>query len=135
MNNKINKNFELPSNRKFGYFFTFIFLIASIYFYLKEIIVVFYTSGFFCLVFFLISTLKADILRPLNKLWMNLGFILGMIVSPIVMGVIFFFIFTPIGFLMRLFGRDELLIQLKKKPTYWIKRNQDIHSNSFINQF
>lgn len=135
MSYKISKNIELPSNKKFGYFFTFIFLISSTYFYFKEVSFAFYSLGFASIFFFIITIFKSEILSPLNKLWMSLGFILGIIVSPIVMGVIFFFIFTPIGILMRLFGRDELLLRLKNKNSYWIKRNEDIQSNSFKNQY
>ena len=125
----------LPSNKNFGYFFTIIFFGLSVYFYFKEINIAFYISGVFFLILFLITSFKADILRPFNKLWMNFGLFLGMIVSPIVIGVIFFFIFTPIGIFMRLFGRDELLLKIKNKPSYWIKRDDDIHPNSFKNQF
>ena len=132
---KINKNIELPSNHKFGYFFTFIFLISSIYFFFKEIDIAFYIIGTCSIVFFLLTFFKSKILTPLNKLWMSFGLILGMIVSPIVMGAIFYIIFTPIGILMRLFGRDELLLQFKTKPSYWTKRNVDIQSNSFRRQF
>jgi hypothetical protein len=105
------------------------------YFLFKEINMAFYILGTFSIVFFLVTIFKAEILRPLNKLWMRFGLVLGMIVSPIVMGAIFFIIFTPIGILMRLFGRDELLLQFKTKPSYWTKRNEDIHSNSFRKQF
>ena len=132
---KINNNIELPSNHKFGYFFTLIFLIASMYFLFKEINMAFYVLGTCSIVFFLVTLFKAEILRPLNKLWMGFGLVLGMIVSTIVMGAIFFIIFTPIAILMRLFGRDELLIQFKTKPSYWTKRNVDIQSNSFSRQF
>lgn len=131
----INRNFKLPSNHKFGYFFTFIFLIASIYFYFIENSIAFLVLGTCSIVFFLITLFKAEILRPLNKLWMGFGLVLGVIVSPIVMGIIFFMIFTPIGLLMRLFGRDELLLQFKTKPSYWTKRNNDMLSNSFSRQF
>ena len=132
---KINDNVELPSNQRFGYFFTLVFLIASIFLYFREINMIFYVLGTCSIVFFLITFFKAEILMPLNKLWMKFGLVLGMIVSPIVMGVIFFAIFTPIGILMRLFGRDELLLQFKAKPSYWTKRNEDIQSNSFRRQF
>lgn len=125
----------LPSDKKFGYFFTFIFLIASIYSFYKEINIGSFILGTCSLVFFLVALFKAEILRPLNKLWMSFGLVLGMIVSPIVMGVIFFAIFTPIAILMRLFGRDELVLQFKTKASYWNKRNEDIHSNSFRSQF
>jgi len=131
----INSDIKLPSNHKFGYFFTFIFLIASIYFFFREINIVFYVLGTFSMVVFLVTLFKAEILRPLNKLWMSFGLVLGMIVSPIVMGFIFFIIFTPIGILMRFFGRDELLLKFKTKPSYWTKRNDDIQSNSFRKQF
>ena len=131
----INSDIKLPSNHKFGYFFTFIFLIASIYFFFREINIVFYVLGTFSMVVFLVTLFKAEILRPLNKLWMSFGLFLGMIVSPIVMGFIFFIIFTPIGILMRFFGRDELLLKFKTKPSYWTKRNDDIQSNSFRKQF
>ena len=132
---KVNKNIVLPSNQKFGYFFTFVFLITSIYFYFRENNMAFYVLGTCSIVFFLVTLFKAEILKPLNKLWMGFGLVLGMIVSPIVMGVIFFMIFTPIGILMRLFGRDELLLQFKTKPSYWTKRNVDIQTNSFRRQF
>ena len=125
----------LPTDKKFGYFFTFIFLIASIYFFLKEINIGSFILGTCSLVFFLVALFKAEILRPFNKLWMSFGLVLGMIVSPIVMGVIFFAIFTPIAILMRLFGRDELVLQFKTRASYWNKRNEDIHSNSFRSQF
>ncbi|AFS48555.1 hypothetical protein HIMB59_00003550 [alpha proteobacterium HIMB59] len=131
----INKNIALPSNQKFGYFFTLVFLITSIYFYFRENNMAFYVLGACSIVFFIVTLLKAEILKPLNKLWMGFGLVLGMIVSPMVMGVIFFMIFTPIGILMRLFGRDELLLQFKAKSSYWIKRHEDIHSNSFRRQF
>lgn len=132
---KINNNIELPSNHKFGYFFTFIFFIASMYFFFKEINITFYALGTCSIVLLLVTFFKAEILRPLNKLWMGFGLVLGTIISPIVMGAIFFIIFTPIGILMRLFGRDELLLQFKTKPSYWNKRHEDIHSNSFRCQF
>ena len=133
--NKISNNIELPSNRKFGYFFTFIFLIFSTYFYFKEIQIAFYTLVITSIVFFLITFFKSNILKPINKLWMKFALILGNIISPIVMGLIFFLIFTPIAILMRLFGRDELLLRFKKKPSYWTKRNENIQSNSLSKQF
>ena len=66
-------------------------------------------------IFLIITITNADALLPLNKLWMKFGILLGMIISPIIMGIIFFVIFTPIAILMRLSGRDELRLRLKKK--------------------
>lgn len=129
------KNIQLPSNKNFGYFFSIIFLFASGYFYFNGINFAFYYSGIASIAFFVIATFKEDILRPLNKLWMNFGLILGKIINPIIIGVIFFFIFTPIGIIMRLFGRDELQLRFKKKSSYWVKHNKNIQSNSFRKQF
>ena len=97
-------NITLPSDRKFGFFFTFVFLIALIYFYFKETYIPFHILVLFFIVFFLLTIFKPDILRPLNRLWMSFGFVLGIIIGPLIMGVIFFVIFTPIGILMKLFA-------------------------------
>ena len=106
---------KLPSNRKFGYFFTIIFLIASCYSYYIDKLFVVYLLGSLCGIFFIITIINANILLPLNKLWMKFGILLGMIVSPVIMAIIFFGIFTPIGIFMRLYGRDELRLNFKKR--------------------
>ena len=87
------------------------------------------------IIFLLITLIKAEILKPLNRMWMFLGMSLGIIVSPIIMGIIFFLIFTPIGVLMRIFGRDELHLQQKHKSSYWINREDNDQLNSLKFQF
>ena len=87
------------------------------------------------LILLVLSVVKAEILLPLNKLWMRFGLFLGMIVSPIVLGAIFFGLFMPIAFLMRFTGRDELRLKFYKKPSHWIVRREPIKSESFKNQF
>ncbi len=130
------KNITLPSNKKFGYFFSVIFLITSIYFYFTNNLSTSFILGFFFLIFFFITLIKAELMLPLNKLWMKIGLIMGMIVSPIVLGVIFYGIFTPISFFFRLIGRDELSLKMKKKKSYWKKRElSNITSESFKQQF
>tara|TARA_B100000768_G_C11234113_1_gene356431 strand:- start:465 stop:869 length:405 start_codon:yes stop_codon:yes gene_type:complete len=126
---------ELPSNRKFGFFFTFVFAVASAYFYNATSASWSYAFGLTSLSFLIISAVKAEILLPLNKLWMRFGLLLGMIVSPIVLGVIFFGLFTPIAFFMRLSGRDELRLKLSKKASYWISHSEPLKSESFKQQF
>ena len=109
---------ELPSNRKFGLFFTAIFLIAASYCYYVNSITWLYTFGVISLVLFLVTLIQADFLLPFNKLWMKFGLLLGMIVNPIVMGVIFFGIFTPVAIFTRFLGRDELRLKFKNgSPT------------------
>ena len=126
---------ELPSNRKFGFFFTVVFLVASTYFYMKANAIGFYTFGGLAIIFLLITIIKAEILLPLNKLWMSLGHLIGIFVSPIVLGFIFFGIFTPIGFMMRIFGRDELQLKFQERRSYWIKRETALELKYFKNQF
>ena len=126
---------ELPSNRKFGFFFTAVFLIAAAFSYSTGNLFVFYMMNIIGMIFFIITIVNANILLPLNKLWMGFGFILGMIISPIVLGVIFFGLFTPIGILTRIFGRDELRLSYKKKLSYWVYRETGEYTQSFKNQY
>ena len=126
---------ELPSNRKFGFFFTFIFTAAAVYFYYSANVSWAYVFIAAALAFLLVTLIKSDALLPLNKLWMRFGFLLGMIVSPIVLGFIFFGLFTPIALLMRISGRDELRLKFNEKASHWISRGEPINSESFKNQF
>ena len=126
---------KLPSNRKFGLFFTAIFLLSFFYSYYVDSEVMIYIFGILCGIFLIVTIIHADALLPLNKLWMKFGILLGMIVSPIIMGIIYFVIFTPIAIIMRLSGRDELRLRLKKQKTHWINRKILNIVDSFKNQF
>ena len=137
---KVGKNMkfseiELPSNKKFGFFFTLIFGLAALYFYVNASVSWAYSMAFFSVVFLFVTLVKADVLLPLNKLWMRFGLLLGIIVSPIVLGVIFFGMFTPIAVLMRMSGRDELRLKFNNKESHWISRSALIQSDSFKHQF
>ena len=125
----------LPSNYKFGIFFTLIFFIVFIYFLYHNYSYLYFFFGSLSLVFLIVTVTNANVLLPLNKLWFKFGVLLGKIVSPFVMGLIFFGIFTPIAFFMRFFGRDELRIKMNYKTSYWILRNETIKSDSFKNQY
>ena len=126
---------ELPPNREFGFFFTFVFAVAAAYFFNSTNMIWAYIFAIASLIFLVVTVAKTDILLPLNKLWMRFGLLLGMIVSPIVLGVIFFGLFTPIAFFMRLSGRDELRLKLSKKASHWISRSDPLKSESFKQQF
>jgi len=126
---------KLPSNKKFGFFFTIIFILLTSVFYFNESFVWAYFFASTSSIFLIITIVNANILRPLNKLWMYLGLILGLIISPIVLGIIFFGIFTPIALLMRITGRDELRLKLKNKTSHWISRDETIRVESFEKQF
>ena len=126
---------ELPSNRKFGFFFTFVFAVAAVYFYYTANVSWAYAFIAAASIFLLVTRLKSDALLPLNKLWMRLGLLLGLIVSPIVLGIIFFGLVTPIAMLMRLSGRDELRLKFNQKASHWISRGEPTKSESFKHQF
>ena len=120
---------------KFGFFFTFVFAIVAAYFYSAANVGLAHVFVTAASIFLLITLIKSDALLPLNKLWMRFGLLLGMIVSPIVLGVIFFGLFTPIAMLMRLSGRDELRLKFTQKASHWISREEQIKSESFKHQF
>jgi len=132
---KNENEIQLPSNKSFGYFFTFLFAIVGVYFYISANVswaFIFITVAF---IFMLLTLIKSDALLPLNKLWMHFGQLIGSIVSPIVLGFIFFVLLTPIAILMRLFGRDELRLKFKQKQSHWIPRDELVKSESFEQQF
>ena len=124
-------NIKLPSNRKFGFFFTIIFSILGVYFLNNKLILLSYMLFSLALLFFIIALVKADILLAPNELWMKFGLFLGMIISPIVLGIFFFGLLTPISLLIKIFGRDELRLKLVNKTSHWkecnVKRLQ-LHS-------
>ncbi|MDC3089274.1 SxtJ family membrane protein, partial [Alphaproteobacteria bacterium] len=94
-----------------------------------------YAFTIVALMFLVITLINSDILLPLNKLWMRFGLLLGMIVSPIILGLIFFGLFTPIAILMRVNGRDEMRLKFAKKASHWISRSEPVNSASFKKQF
>ena len=126
---------DLPSNRKFGFFFAFIFAAVAAYVYTATMYSLAYTSGAVSLIFLVITTVKDDLLLPLNKLGMRFGLLIGAIISPIILGIIFFGLFTPFATVMRLGGRDELRLKFRKRKSYWIERKESINAESFYNQF
>ena len=112
---------KISSNRSFGIVFFIVFLLIALYplTYNEEIRV---WSVIISLIFLVLGLLNSKILTPLNKLWFKFGILLGKVVSPLIMGIIFFFVVTPIGLIMRLFGKDLLNLKYNKEKSYWIKR-------------
>ena len=122
----------LPTNRNFGIVFTIVFLIISFWPLLKNGDIR-YWSLITSFIFFILGLMNSKILTPLNKAWMKFGLILGKIVSPLVMGFIFFFVVTPTGIIMRLLGKDLLNLKKNNKGTYWLKKENK--NNNMKNQF
>lgn len=127
---------KLPSNRSFGFLFSVIFFSSAILLIINDIFISSYVTFTFGFLFFLIAILKADILLPLNKAWMMFGLLLGRVISPIVLGFIFFGLFTPYSFVMKLFGRDELRLKLVERASHWKERSLNKpETDSFKQQF
>ena len=126
----------LPSNRNFGLFFSFIFFCTFIYSYLNQIKTLTILAIAISLVFLFISLIYPVVLRHLNKLWMKFGLLLGLIISPIVIGSIFLIIFVPISIFFKLINRDELLLKFGKYDTLWKKKiDSNTKESDFKNQF
>ena len=113
---------KISSNRSFGIVFFIVFILVALYplLYSGEIRI---WSIVLSLIFLTLGLLNSKILTPLNKIWFKFGIILGKIISPIIMGVIFFLVVTPIGLLMRLLGKDLLNLKYNKNKSYWIEKN------------
>ena len=127
---------ELPSNQKLGFFFSAFSFLISTYFYFNDNLLPAYILVSVAFLFLAVTLAKPDLLLPLNKLWMRLGLLLGRIVSPIVLAVLFFLMFAPIGIFMRIFGRDELRLKKLNYDSFWKLRDQsDKASSSFTQQF
>ena len=115
---------KIGSNRNFGLVFFFVFLIVSLLPLLKEEPFRIW-SIVIAIIFLILGLMNSKLLTPLNKLWFKFGLFLGSIVSPIVMGIVFFLVITPTGFVMKIMGKD--LLNKKKdndKKSYWINRSK-----------
>ena len=130
------KSIELPSNQSFGFFFSALFAASSIYCYVNTFIPAFLFFTTITLVTSLITVISPSTLLPFNKLWMELGLLIGRVISPIVLGSVFFFLISPVGIAMRLACRDELQLKLHGKDSCWKNRAPaGPEPASFKNQF
>ena len=113
---------KISSNRSFGLLFFLVFLLISIYPLLNGGNLRLW-SLIISIIFLALGILNSKILTPLNKVWFKFGLFLGTIVSPIVMSIIFFFVVTPISFVMKGLGKDILNLKQNNNNTYWIKKS------------
>ena len=119
-----NSKIQISSNRNFGLVFFVVFLIVALW-PLKYEEDIRLWSLVISIIFFILGVINSKLLTPLNKLWFKFGILLGSIVSPIIMGIVYFAVVTPIGVLMRLLGKDLLkTTKTKSISTYWMKRDK-----------
>lgn len=113
---------KINSNRSFGIVFSILFFIISLYPLINSENIRIWAL-LISFVFLILGILNSRLLSPLNKIWFNFGLFLGKIISPLIMGLIFFLVVTPIGLLMRLFDKDILSLKYNKNKSYWIEKN------------
>ena len=123
---------KIGSNRSFGIVFFVVFLIIAIYPLINGDELRLW-SLIISIVFLFLGLLNSKILNPLNKLWFKFGIFLGKIISPLVMGIIFFLVVTPIGLLMRLLNKDLLNLRFNNNGSYWIEKTEP--KSKMKNQF
>ena len=126
------KDIKISSNRSFGIVFFVVFFIIAVYPIFKGGDIRTW-SIVISLIFLVLGILNSKLLLPLNKIWFKFGLFLGKLVSPIVMGIIFFLVVTPIGLFMKLLGKDLINLKLNKKNTYWVEKEEQ--KSKMKNQF
>ena len=117
-----NSKIKISSNKSFGIVFFTVFLIIAIWPLLNGYEIR-YWSLIISIVFLFLGILNSKILTPLNKIWFKFGILLGNVISPIVMSIIFFLVVTPTSLLMKLFGKDILDIKKNRSKSYWIEKS------------
>ena len=117
----MDNDIKIGSNRNFGIVFFVVFLLIALYPLINsgEIRI---WSVVIASIFLVLGILNSNILLPLNKLWFKFGIFLGKIISPIIMGIIFFLVVTPIGLIMRLIRKDVLNLRYSDYRSYWIEK-------------
>ena len=118
---------KLPTNRNFGIVFFFVFLIISAYPLLNDDEIR-YWSLFISLIFLLLGLINSRLLTPLNKAWARFGLMMGVIINPIIMSLIFFAVVTPTAYLLRLIGKDVLHLKKNNDKSYWKKKEKNLSS-------
>tara|TARA_B110001450_G_scaffold8007_1_gene8076 strand:- start:4773 stop:5156 length:384 start_codon:yes stop_codon:yes gene_type:complete len=113
---------KISSNRSFGIVFFVVFLLIAFYPLTNQADIRIW-SVIISLIFLSLGLLNSKLLTPLNKIWFKFGIFLGKIVSPLIMGLIFFAVVTPIAFLMRILKKDLLNLKFRKNNSYWIEKS------------
>ena len=114
------------NNKGFGLQFFIVFLLIGLWPIIKgdSPRILFFPIA---LVFLILGLMNAKILTPLNRSWIKLGEILGKVIAPIVMAIVYFVVLTPLSFLIRISGKDLLKVKFSNKiNTYWIKIIKDL---------
>ena len=126
------KDIKIGSNKSFGILFAIVFILIALWPLIKGNEIRLW-SLIISIIFLTLGLVNSKILTPLNKLWFKLGILLGNFIAPIIMGIIFFFVVTPTGIIMKLLRKDLIKLKKNNDESYWIEK-KDIKS-SMKNQF
>ena len=127
-----NNEIKISSNKSFGVVFFIVFFLFGIWPALKGNDVRYWSISL-SLIFLILGLLNSKLLSPLNRLWFKFGIILGNFIAPIIMGLVFFLVVTPIGLIMKLLGKDLINLKKNNDKTYWIEKKEI--KTSMKNQF
>jgi hypothetical protein len=131
-----NDNILLPSNRKFGIVMGFVAISIGGFFVFHQPQLIGYVLLLVGFLLILGALKNSEWLSPLNRAWMRFGELLGKVVSPIILSLIFFSIFVPISLFFKLIGRDELKLRRVPSTSYWVEKKERAHAaKSFTRQF
>ena len=134
MSDHLNSN--LPSDRSFGLFFGLVFLGTWVFFDMRAAGRLHDIFGVLALLLTSVALLKPRYLRWCNIQWMRLGLMIGFVMNPIILAMLFYLVFTPFALVFKLVGRDELNLRFKKAQTYWVTRKDiETRDGSFTDQF
>ena len=122
------KNIKIGSNKSFGIVFAAVFSLIALWPLIKGNDIRIWALVI-SIIFFVLGLINSKILTLLNRLWFKVGIFLGNFIAPIVMGIIFFFVVTPTGIIMKLLGKDLIKLKKNNEKSYWIeKKNINFHS-------
>ena len=118
---------KISSNRSFGILFFIVFALIAVW-PIFGVGTVRLWAVPLSIIFLVLGLINSKLLNPLNIIWVKFGELLGRIIAPIIMALIYFIIITPIGLFMRIIGKDLLNLKFSKDNSYWIKRVKNLGS-------
>ena len=116
------------NNRGFGLLFFIVFLIIGLWPLLKgdNPRVYFFPIA---ILFLILGIINSNVLSPLNRIWIKFGELLGIVIAPIIMGIVYFIVLTPISLFLKILRKDLLNLKFSNKvKTYWVERIKDLGS-------
>ena len=116
-----NTEIKIGSNKSFGIVFFIVFLLVALYPLINNGDLRIW-SFIIAISFLILGLINSKVLTPLNKLWFKFGLLLGKVISPLIMGIIFFLVVTPTALIMRIIGKDLLNLKFNNKKSYWIEK-------------